>query len=155
MFGAIPPGDIDWYRIDLEAGKAYQFGLRQSNTELRLRLRDSGGTTIGSVRSGRTIHAAACAEGAHYIEVFRPDGATPAMTNYVVEAAYTGGLETKALRGILPNAGQAQLDWQCYGIADSHQVQFRHDSQWTTLSPDGSNPADIGLEYLNEGLPPR
>ena len=152
VFGAIPPGDIDWYRIDLEAGKAYRFGLRQSDTDLRLRLRDSGGTVIDSIGSGRTIHAAACAEGSHYIEVYRPGGATPAMTNYVVEAAYTGGLETKALRGILPNAGQAQLDWQCYGIADSHQVQFRLGGQWTTLSAGDDNPAGIGLEYLKEGF---
>ena len=150
--GAIPPGDIDWYRIDLEAGKAYRFGLRQSDTDLRLRLRDAGGTVIDSIGSGQTIHAAACAEGSHYIEVYRPDGATPAMTNYVVEAAYTGGLETEALRGILPNAGQAQLDWQCYGIADSHQVQFHLGGQWTTLSAGDDNPADIGLEYLNEGF---
>ena len=152
VLGAIPPGDIDWYRIDLEANKAYRFGLRQSNTDLRLRLRDSGGTVIDSIGSGRTIHAAACAEGSHYIEVYRPGGATPAMTNYVVDAAYTDGLETKALRGILPNAGQAQLDWQCYGIADSHQVQFRQGGQWTTLSPDGSNPAGIEMEYLSEGF---
>ena len=152
VFGAIPPGDIDWYRIDLEAGKAYRFGLRQSDTDLRLRLRDSGGTVIDSIGSGRTIHAAACAEGSHYIEVYRPGGATPAMTNYVVEAAYTGGLETEALRGILPNAGQAQLDWQCYGIANSHQVQFRLGGQWTTLSAGDDNPAGIGLEYLKEGF---
>ena len=152
VMGQITPGDADWYRIDLEAGKAYRFGLRQSNTELRLRLRDSGGTVIDSIGSGRTIHAAACAEGSHYIEVYRPDGTTPAMTNYVVEAAYTGGLETKALRGILPNAGQAQLDWQCYGIADSHQVQFRLGGQWTTLSAGDDNPAGIGLEYLKEGF---
>ena len=152
VFGAIPPGDIDWYRIDLEANKAYRFGLRQSNTDLRLRLRDSGGTVIDSIGSGRTIHAAACAEGSHYIEVYRPGGATPAMTNYVVDTAYTGGLETEALRGILPNAGQAQLDWQCYGIADSHQVQFRLGGQWTTLSAGDDNPAGIGLEYLKEGF---
>ena len=149
VMGQITPGDADWYRIDLEAGKAYRFGLRQSNTELRLRLRDSTGTVIGSIRSGRTIHAAACAEGSHYIEVFRPDGTTPTMTNYVVDAAYTDGLETKAIRGILLNAGQVQLDWQCYGIADSHQVQFQLDGQWTTLSPEGNNPADIQLDYIN------
>ena len=152
VMGQITPGDADWYRIDLEAGKAYRFGLRQSNTDLRLRLRDSTGTVIDSIGSGRTIHAAACAEGAHYIEVFRPGDAPPDTTNYVVDAAYTGGLETKALRGILPNAGQAQLDWQCYGIADSHQVQFRQGGQWTTLSPDGSNPAGIEMEYLSEGF---
>ena len=155
VFGAIPPGDIDWYRTDLEAGKAYRFGLRQSDTDLRLRLRDSGGTVIDSIGSGRTIHAAACAEGAHYIEVFRPGGATPAMTNYAVEAAHTDGLETEALRGILPNAGQAQLDWQCYGIADSHQVQFRLGGQWTTLSPDGGNPAGIDWSISAKDLPPR
>ena len=152
LFGAIPPHDADWYRIDLQAGKAYRFALRETQSDLRLRLRDSRGTTIGSVRSGRTIHAVACAEGTHYIEVFRPDDAPLDITNYVVEAAYTDGLETKALRGILPNAGQAQLDWQCYGIAGSHQVQFRSDGQWTTLSPDGSNPAGIELEYLSEGF---
>ena len=56
----------------------------------------------------------------------------PATTNYVVE-------------------GQVQLDWQRYDIADSHQVQFRLDGQWTTLSADGSNPADIQLDYLNGG----
>ena len=151
VFGAIPPHDVDWYRIDLEAGKTYRFGLRQSDTELRLRLRDSTGTVIDSIRSGRTIHAAACAEGSHYIDVFRPDGATPAMTNYVVEAAHTDGLETEALRGNLPNTGQVQLYWQCYGIADSHQVQFRHDGQWITLSAGDDNPAGIGLEYLNDG----
>ena len=152
VMGQITPGDADWYRIDLEAGKAYRFGLRQSNTDLRLRLRDYTGTVIDSIGSGRTIHAAACAEGAHYIEVFRPGDAPPDATNYVVDAAYTDGLETKALRGILPNAGQAQLDWQCYGIAGSHQIQFRHGSQWTTLSPDGSNPAGIEMEYLSEGF---
>ena len=149
--GQITPGDADWYRIDLEAGRAYRFGLRQSNTDLRLRLRDSTGTVIGSIRSGRAIHAAACAEGSHYIEVFRPDDAAPATTNYVVQAAYTDGLETAALRSILLNAGQVQLDWQCYGIADSHQVQFRLDGQWTTLSPEGNNPADIQLDYINGG----
>ena len=152
VMGQITPGDADWYRIDLEAGKAYRFGLRQSNTDLRVRLRDSTGTVIDSIGSGRAIHAAACAEGAHYIEVFRPGDAAPATTNYVVDAAYTDGLETKALRGILPNAGQAQLDWQCYGIADSHQVQFQQGGQWTTLSPDGSNPAGIEMEYLSEGF---
>ena len=152
VFGAIPPHDVDWYRIDLEAGKTYRFGLRQSDTELRLRLQDSTGTVIDSIGSGRTIHAAACAEGSHYIDVFRPDGATPAMTNYVVEAAHTDGLETEALRGNLPNTGQVQLYWQCYGIADSHQVQFRLDGQWTTLSANGGNPAGIGLEYLNDGF---
>ena len=151
VMGQMPPGDADWYRIDLEAGRAYRFGLRQSNTDLRLRLRDSTGTVIGSIRSGRTIHAAACTEGSHYIEVYRPDSATPATTNYVVEAAYTDGLETAALQGTLLNAGQVQLDWQCYDIADSHQVQFRLDGQWTTLSPDGNNPADIQLDYLNGG----
>ena len=149
--GQITPGDADWYRIDLEAGRAYRFGLRQSNTDLRLRLRDSTGTVIGSIRSGRAIHAAACAEGSHYIEVFRPDDAAPATTNYVVQAAYTDGLETAALRSILLNEGQVQLDWQCYGIADSHQVQFRLDGQWTTLSEDDDNPADIQLNYLNSG----
>ena len=152
VFGAIPPHDVDWYRIDLEAGRAYRFGLRQSDTDLRLRLRDSTGTVIGPIRSGRTIHAAACAEGSHYIEVFRPDGATPAMTNYVVEAAHTDGLETKALRGNLPNTGQVQLYWQCYGIADSHQVQFRLDGQWATLSTDNDNPSGIELKYLSEGF---
>ena len=152
VMGQVTPGDADWYRIDLEAGKAYRFGLRQSNTDLRVRLRDSTGTVIDSIGSGPTIHAAACAEGAHYIEVFRPGDAPPDTTNYVVDAAYTDGLETKALRGILPNAGQAQLDWQCYGIADSHQVKFRRGGQWTTLSPDGSNPAGIELEYLSEGF---
>ena len=152
LFGAITPGDADWYRIDLQEGRAYRFAMRETQSDLRLRLRDSGGTVIDSIGSGRTIHAAACAEGSHYIEVYRPGGATPTMTNYVVEAAYTDGLEIKALRGILPNAGQAQLDWQCYGIADSHQVQFRQGGQWTTLSPDGSNPAGIELEYLSEGF---
>ena len=152
LFGAIPPQDADWYRIDLQAGRAYRFALRETQSDLRLRLRDSGGTTIGSVRSGRTIHAVACAEGAHYIEVFRPDDAPLGITNYVVEAAHTDGLATKALRGNLPNTGQVQLYWQCYGIADSHQVQFRRDGRWTTLSPDGSNPAGIELEYLSEGF---
>ena len=151
VMGQVTPGDTDWYRIDLEAGRAYRFGLRQSNTDLRIRLRDSTGTVIDSIRSGRTIHAAACTESSHYIEVYRPDDAAPATTNYVVEAAYTDGLETAALRSILLNAGQVQLDWQCYGIADSHQVQFRLDGQWTTLSADGNNPADIQLDYLNSG----
>ena len=149
--GQITPGDTDWYRIDLEAGRAYRFGLRQSNTDLRLRLRDSTGTVIDSIGSGRAIHAAACAEGSHYIEIYRPDAAALATTNYVVQAAYTDGLETAALRSILLNAGQVQLDWQCYGIADSHQVQFRLDGQWTTLSADDDNPADIQLDYLNGG----
>ena len=129
VFGAIPPHDVDWYRIDLAGRQRLPVraaGDRQSDLRLRLRLRDSGGTVIGSVRSGRTIHAAACAEGSHYIEVYRPDDAAPAMTNYVVEAAHTDGLETDALlRGNLPNTGQVQLYWQCYGIADSHQVQFQ------------------------------
>ena len=151
VMGQVTPGDADWYRIDLEAGRAYQFGLRQSNTDLRLRLQDSTGTVIDSIRSGRTIHAAACAEGSHYIEVYRPDDAALATTNYVVQAAYTDGLETAALRSILLNAGQVQLDWQCYGIADSHQVQFRLDGRWTTLSADDNNPADIQLDYLNGG----
>ena len=96
VFGTITPQDVDWYRIDLEAGRAYRFRLRQSVTDLRLRLRDSTGTVIGSVRSGRTIHAAACSEGGHYIEVFRPDGAPTANTNYVVEAAYTDDLENSS-----------------------------------------------------------
>ena len=152
VFGAIPPHDVDWYRIDLQAGRAYRFGLRQSDTDLRLRLRDSTGTVIDSIGSGRTIHAVACSEGAHYIDVFRPSDAPPDTTVYVAEAAYTDGLATKALRGILLNSGQTQLDWQCYGIADSHQVQFRLDDQWTTLSADGSNPDGITLEYLNEGF---
>ena len=152
LFGAIPPHDADWYRTELEAGRAYRFGLRQSDTDLQLRLRDSNGTVIDSTGSGRTIHAAACAEGSHYIEVYRPDGATPAMTNYVVEASHTGGLETEALRGNLPNTGQVQLYWRCYGIADSHQVQFRLDGQWTTLSEGEDNPSGIGLEYLNDGF---
>ena len=150
--GAIPPHDADWYRIDLAAGRAYRFALRDTESDLRLRLRDSGGTVIGSVRSDRTIHAVPCAEGSHYIEVFRPDDAPVDITNYVVDAAYTDGLATKALIGNLANAGQAQLAWQCYGTADSHQVQFQLGSQWTTLSADGNNPADIGLEYLNEGF---
>ena len=152
VFGAIPPQDADWYRIDLAAGSAYRFALREKHSDLRLRLRDSGGTVIGSVRSGRTIHAAACAEGSHYIEVFRPAAAPADITTYVVEAAYTDDLETEALRGNLSNLGQAQVDWQCYGIADSHQAQFRLDGQWTTLSAEGNNPAGIGLEHLNEGF---
>ena len=152
VFGAIPPHDVDWYRIDLQAGRAHRFGLRQSDTDLQLRLRDSTGTVIDSIGSGRTIQAVACAEGPHYIEVFKPDDATPAITNYVVEAAYTDGLATKALRGNLPNTGQVQLYWQCYGIADSHQVQFRLDGRWATLSTDDDNPAGIELEYLNEGF---
>ena len=152
LFGAITPQDADWYRIDLQAGRAYRFALRETQSDLRLRLRDSGGTIIGSVHSGRTIHAAACAEGTHHIEVFRPDDAPPDITTYVVEVAHTDSLATKALRGILPNAGQAQLDWQCYGIADSHQVQFRHDGQWAILSEQDLNPAGIGLDYLNEGF---
>ena len=119
VFGAIPPHDVDWYRVDLEAGETYRFGLRQSDADLRLRLRDSTGTIIDSIGPGRAIHAVACAEGAHYIEVFRPDDAPLDITNYVVEAAYTDGLATKALRGNLPNTGQVQLYWQCYGIADS------------------------------------
>ena len=150
VFGAIPPHDVDWYRIDLQAGRAYRFGLRQSDTNLQLRLRDSTGTVIDSIGSGRTIHAVACAEGSHYIEVFRPEDAPLDITNYVVEAAYTDGLATKALRGNLPNTGQVQLYWQCYGIADSHQVQFRRDGQWATLSTDNDNPSGIELEYLNE-----
>ena len=134
ILGAIPPHDADWYRIDLAAGRAYRFALRDTESDLRLRLRDSSGTVIGSVHSDRTIHAVPCAEGSHYIEVFRPDDAPVDITNYVVDAAYTDGLATKALIGNLANAGQAQLAWQCYGTADSHQVQFRLNGQWTTLS---------------------
>ena len=40
LFGAIPPQDADWYRIDLQAGRAYRFALRETQSDLRLRLRE-------------------------------------------------------------------------------------------------------------------
>ena len=152
VFGAIPPGDIDWYRIDLEAGKAYRFGLRQSDTDLRLRLRDSGGTVIDSIGSGRTIHAAACAEGSHYIEVFRPDDAPPGHHQLRCRGRPHRRTGNKSAQRHPAQRRTGPLDWQCYGIADSHQVQFRQGGQWTTLSPNGGNPAGIELEYLSEGF---
>ena len=152
LFGSITAGDADWYRIEMAAGQGYYFRLRDQQSDLRLRLRDADGNVLSTVPSWRYMRAMACAEGAHYLEVYRPDGAATHTTGYVVEAELTPGLGMRPLRGALLNTGQVQLDWQCYGIADSHQVQFRLDGAWTTLAPGDGNPAGITMSRLNDGF---
>ena len=136
----------------MEAGQGYYFRLRDQQSDLRLRLRDSGGNVLSTVPSWRYMRAMACAEGPHYLEVYRPDGAATHTTGYVVEAQLTPGLGMRPLRGALLNTGQVQLDWQCYGLADSHQVQFRLNNVWTTLAPGDGNPAGISMSLLNDGF---
>ena len=148
--GFAPPGDVDWYRTELDENQGYRFTLHEWDSDLKMQVKDADGEVIQSVGSGGIIRMVACQSGDHFIEV-RHTGEDNHTGTYTVQTHFTDGLEANPIKATLLNDGQAQLDWQCWRTADSHRIQFKLGGTWTTVN-EGTNASGINMSLLNDGF---